>query len=72
MPIRRHFPANLVTDPGSGGLPSQVALSQELEARLTALEAGTARGDFDAFSWCWMVLLGVLLPAVLLVVGWCL
>jgi hypothetical protein len=72
MPIRRHFPAKLVTDPGSGGLPSQVARPQELEARLTALEAGTARADFDAFSWFWMVLLGVLLPAVLLVVGWCL
>lgn len=73
MPMRRHFPANLVTDPGSGGLPKQTpALPQELEARLSALEAGTARADFDGFSWFWMVLLGILLPVVLLVVGWCL
>jgi hypothetical protein len=46
------------------------ALPQELELRLSALEAGTARTDFDAFCWFWMVLLGVLLPAVLLIVGW--
>jgi hypothetical protein len=73
MPMRRHFPAKLVIDPGSGELPTQMpALPQELEARLSALEAGTARADFDGFSWFWMVLLGVLLPAVLLVVGWCL
>ena len=71
MPTRRHFPANLVTDPESGELPTQMpALPQELESRLSALEAGTARADFDAFSWFWMVLLGVLLPCVLLVVGW--
>ena len=71
MPARRHFPANLVTDPESGGLPKQMpALPQELELRLSALEAGTARTDFDAFCWFWMVLLGVLLPAVLLIVGW--
>jgi hypothetical protein len=62
-----------VTDPGSGGPPAQIpALPQELEARLSALEAGTAQADFDAFSWFWMLLLGALLPAVLLVVGWCL
>jgi hypothetical protein len=48
------------------------SLPQELEARLSALETGTARTDFDAFSWFWMALLGILLPAVLLVVGWCL
>lgn len=73
MPMRRHFPANLVTDSKSGAAEKQApALPQELEARLSALEAGTARADFDAFSWFWMVLLGALLPAVLLVVGWCL
>jgi hypothetical protein len=60
-----------VTDPESGELPKPMPeLPQELESRLSALEAGTARADFDAFSWFWMVLLGVLLPAVLLVVGW--
>ena len=47
------------------------ALPQELEARLSALEGGTARTDFDAFSWIWMVLLGIVLPIVLLIVGWC-
>jgi hypothetical protein len=44
----------------------------ELEARLSVLEAGAAGADFDAFSWFWMVLLGVVLPVVLLIVGWCL
>lgn len=73
MPMRRHFPANLVTDPRSRELPTQLpALPQELEARLSALEAGTARADFDAFSWFWMLLLGIFIPAVLLVLGWCL
>lgn len=71
MPTRRHFPANLVTDPESGESPKQTpALPQELESRLSALEAGTAGTDFDAFSWFWMVLLGVLLPCILLFVGW--
>jgi hypothetical protein len=62
-----------VTDSGSGDPPQQrPALPQELEARLSVLEAGTTRADFDAFSWFWMVSLGVLLPIVLLIVGWCL
>jgi hypothetical protein len=43
----------------------------ELEARVAALEHESGQGrDFDAVSWCWLLLLGVLLPAVLLLLGW--
>ncbi len=71
MPMRRHFPANPVTDSKPGAHPKRMpALPQELEARLSVLEAATARADFDAFSWFWIVVLGAVLPAVLLVVGW--
>jgi hypothetical protein len=43
----------------------------ELEARIAALEHEAGQGlDFDAASWCWLLLLGVLLPAVLLLLGW--
>jgi hypothetical protein len=57
---------------GHGSSPQQMpVLPQELEARLAALEALAPSADFDGFRWFWMVLLGILLPAVLLVVGWC-
>jgi hypothetical protein len=43
----------------------------ELEARVAELEQESGQGlDFDAVSWCWLLLLGVLLPAVLLLLGW--
>jgi hypothetical protein len=45
-------------------------LAPDLEARLIAVEAHGAGADFDRASWVWMLLLGVVLPAVLLVVGW--
>jgi hypothetical protein len=46
-------------------------LEPELERRVRALEAGPDAGsDFDAASWFWMVLLGIALPAALLVWGW--
>jgi hypothetical protein len=42
-----------------------------LEERLAALEAGRETGDdFNARSWFWLVLLGVVIPAALLLVGW--
>lgn len=42
-----------------------------LEERLAALESGRETGeDFDSRSWFWMILLGIVIPALLLVVGW--
>ncbi len=46
-------------------------LEAELERRIAALESGTDAGaDFDVRSWFWMVLLGIVGPAALLVWGW--
>jgi len=43
----------------------------ELERRIAALESGAETGaDFDLLSWCWMILLGVVLPILLLIWGW--
>ena len=42
-----------------------------LEERLAALESGREMGeDFDIRSWFWMILLGVVIPIVLIWVGW--
>ena len=44
----------------------------ELEQRLEALANGEQQGeDFDARSWAWLMLLGVILPAALILIGWC-
>ncbi len=45
-------------------------LAPDLEARLAAVEAHGDGADFDRASWVWMLLLGVVLPAVLLALGW--
>lgn len=46
-------------------------LPDGLEQRVAALEAAPGRNaDFDAVSWAWLVLLGVVLPAALIVAGW--
>jgi hypothetical protein len=46
-------------------------LDPELERRVAALESDSeARVDFDAGSWLWLVLLGVIGPVALLVWGW--
>ena len=43
----------------------------ELEQRLRALAEGAQQGAaFDARSWAWLIGLGVLLPAVLILLGW--
>lgn len=43
----------------------------ELERRLLALERLEEQGDdFDATSWGWLLLLGLVLPVVALVAGW--
>ncbi len=47
------------------------SLHPELDRRLAAIESGAEAGsDFDAVSWVWMLLLGVVLPLVLLIWGW--
>ena len=45
-------------------------LAPELEARIEALERPGATADFDRASWVWMVLLGIAIPAALIVLGW--
>ena len=42
----------------------------ELEERIAALESRREVGeDFDARSWFWLILLGVLVPVVLLLIA---
>jgi hypothetical protein len=42
-----------------------------LEERISALEDPALQGsDFDAVSWLWLTLLGVVVPVVLLLWGW--
>lgn len=46
-------------------------LPPELERRIDSLERDTAaERDFDRRSWLWLMLLGVVLPGVLLILGW--
>jgi len=45
--------------------------SDELESRLAAIDSGEQQGeDFDASSWFWLIALGVVVPAGLLLIGW--
>jgi hypothetical protein len=42
-----------------------------LEERLAALESGRETGeDFDRRSWFWLILLGLVIPAAMLLLGW--
>jgi hypothetical protein len=60
-----------VDRPPSGAHAAREPLHPELERRIAALESGTDAGsDFDAASWFWMVLLGIVGPVALLVWGW--
>ena len=45
-------------------------LPAELERRIDALERIRGGEDLDARSWAWLILLGAVLPALLLVIGW--
>jgi hypothetical protein len=50
--------------PGSG-------LNPELERRIAALEQSDNQGrGFGAADWTWLALLGIVLPAALLIWGW--
>jgi hypothetical protein len=43
----------------------------ELERRIRALETPAGQGeDFDASSWFWLIVLGVVLPVLALILGW--
>ena len=68
-PTQRHFPVNPLAEAANNSLPAQ-ALPAELEARLAALETGAAGSDFDGLSWFWMILIGIVIPILLLVIGW--
>ena len=46
------------------------SMPPELARRIEALEREPAGPDFDASSWMWLALLGLVLPVGLLVVGW--
>ena len=59
--MRSRSPAIPVTE--------EPALPPELEARIATLEADPQRGDFDAVSWFWMLLFGIVVPLVLVVAG---
>jgi hypothetical protein len=48
-------------------------LAPELEERIARLEGdlqSAADPDFDAIGWGWIIALGLVLPAVLLLIGW--
>lgn len=70
MPIRRHFRASALDEIEDGGAAEPDSLSPELEARIAALESSASRADFDPASWFWMLLIGVLIPILLLAIGW--
>ncbi len=54
--------------PGRAARPS---IPAELEHRIRGLESGRECGDdFDFASLCWLLVLGVLIPAGLLLLGW--
>ena len=53
------------------GGASRDSLPAELEHRIAELETGGQCGeDFDSASLIWLLLLGIVLPAVLLIIGW--
>jgi len=70
MPMRRHSRANPLADPGADSRAQTAALPPELEARITVLESAAPAEDFDRTSWFWMILIGIAIPAMLLLVGW--
>jgi hypothetical protein len=62
----------LTDRPSGDAIAEREPLDPELERRVAALESpGTDAGsDFDAASWFWMLLLGVVGPVILLLWGW--
>jgi hypothetical protein len=61
-----------MTDPAQSNLAHGApALPPQLEARIAAIEIAGRTPDFDASSWLWMIVLGVVIPLLMLAVGWC-
>jgi hypothetical protein len=58
--------------PSSDAIAEREPLDSELERRVAALESSgaDAGSDFDATSWFWMLMLGVVGPVILLLWGW--
>jgi hypothetical protein len=53
------------------GRAAPSSIPAELEHRIRGLESGRECGeDFDFTSVCWLLVLGVLVPAGLLLLGW--
>ena len=67
-PIRSRSPAILVSE-AKAPEETPSALPPQLEARIAALEQAPDRSDFDAPSWFWMILFGLVLPLLLWVIG---
>jgi hypothetical protein len=42
----------------------------DLETRLRAFDIRAPQSEFGRSGWFWLILLGIAVPAVLLVVGW--
>ncbi|MDY0870888.1 hypothetical protein [Dongia rigui] len=50
---------------------AQAEIPAELERRIRALETAEGQGeDFDATSWLWLAILGIVLPVIALIWGW--
>jgi hypothetical protein len=46
-------------------------IPEELQQRIAILADESAQGrDFDAVSWFWLLLLGLVGPVLLIVLGW--
>ena len=57
--------------PASGDAANSEPLPPELESRIARLESDRECGeDFDLASLCWLLVLGLLIPALLLWIGW--
>jgi hypothetical protein len=56
-------------DPAGAPAEDIRQMPPELEARIAALEKADRCEDFDAVSWVWMVLFGIVLPLALLGIG---
>ena len=59
-----------MTDPAGALAGNTRQLPPELEARIAALENADRCEDFDAVSWVWLVLFGIVVPLTLVCIGW--
>lgn len=60
-----HGKRNKGEDMATEGIPA------ELERRISLLENPANQGeDFDGGSWFWLLALGLVLPVIILIVGW--